>query len=753
MPKEVVKIRPYARLLTMLGEQLIKNEQIALAELIKNAYDADADWVKISFVNFDEKKDDKTQQISYSSTPKSKIIIEDNGCGMDESVIKKSWMNPATPNKKVASNTDSKTIHKQRVVQGEKGIGRFAIFKLGKNVTITTRPENKNDEYVIEYDFSVYDDEFLTENSQEKELFLDQIGVLLEKREPSIIVDREILNIKEPKDVKKGTRIEISGLKGEWTIDKITAVMQESEKLQSVFDKVFNKQSQDSIEIRFEINGHLPAYSSAISQLSDLLQNSSVFKITQGKYDEEKQLFSYQLNGTPMQLSFTDPRFTDLSVFREYFARDKDIFGNPIIKPTTCGDFKFNFFVFDFDADKDSKYYLDKQDKNLIKEHRIYLYRDKVRVAPYGDSDNDWVETDKKRATGKAGDYLSNDQVVGFVDITKQGNPKLRDKTNREGLIEEGTATRDFIMVLHSFLWYIRQHPYKQYQELKKKKKEREDQHKNIVQGSFDDLKNAIGNNPAAQDILETLNKSYKAEKAMYANRISYVEDLAAVGLSVETASHDLMMLLSLGITNLDTLIEQFPFLSEEERINSLKQIKDTLALVRENMRNTQLLFKSSRRKHSAIDFNELLDKVIRIYQRTLQREGILLDVVKKGNPIIISCVDAVILQTLVNLFDNAIYWMKMIPQKQIKILIDGNTNTVVFADNGPGIPSESLPFLFEPFYSTKEEGRGLGLYIARQLLNRLDYSIDVLISPEHKVLDGANFIIDFNKQQDNDIN
>lgn len=45
-------IRPYARLLTMLGDQLIKNEQIAVLELIKNAYDADADWVKLSFVGF-----------------------------------------------------------------------------------------------------------------------------------------------------------------------------------------------------------------------------------------------------------------------------------------------------------------------------------------------------------------------------------------------------------------------------------------------------------------------------------------------------------------------------------------------------------------------------------------------------------------------------------------------------------------------------------------------------------------------------
>ena len=48
-----LQIRPYARLLTMLGEQLIKNERIALIELIKNSYDADADWVKVTFQGFD----------------------------------------------------------------------------------------------------------------------------------------------------------------------------------------------------------------------------------------------------------------------------------------------------------------------------------------------------------------------------------------------------------------------------------------------------------------------------------------------------------------------------------------------------------------------------------------------------------------------------------------------------------------------------------------------------------------------------
>ena len=82
---ELLKIKPYARLLTMLGDQLIKNEQIAVTELMKNSYDADADWVKVSFEDFE----------SYYKIKNSvsRIVIEDNGKGMPRDIITKAWMN------------------------------------------------------------------------------------------------------------------------------------------------------------------------------------------------------------------------------------------------------------------------------------------------------------------------------------------------------------------------------------------------------------------------------------------------------------------------------------------------------------------------------------------------------------------------------------------------------------------------------------------------------------------------------------
>ena len=76
------------------------------------------------------------------------------------------------------------------------------------------------------------------------------------------------------------------------------------------------------------------------------------------------------------------------------------------------------------------KYRLDKDDKNIAKAHRIYLYRDGIRVYPYGEPDDDWLKIDTYRGTIAAGLFLSNDQVVGYVNITQKGNPKLKDKTN-----------------------------------------------------------------------------------------------------------------------------------------------------------------------------------------------------------------------------------------------------------------------------------------------------------------------------------
>ena len=748
------KIRPYARLLTMLGEQLIRNEQIALAELIKNAYDADADWVKISFIDFDIKED--SNGFIINSTEESKIIIEDNGCGMTEDVIERSWMNPATPNKKTR-NPDERSA-KKRILQGEKGIGRFAILKLGRKIGITTRPMGTENhiEYFIDYDLSKYDDDFLTEDGKNKELFIDNISINVESREPSLINDRTIsINGKPFVDNNHGTCIEISGLKGSWDYGKIKEVYEDTLKLKPIFSELIKKEEEYPFEIGFEINGRSSYLVNTESErLNNLLKENTVIRIKDGKYNEKKREFTYKLNETPQRLSLNDPRLAGLSVFKDYFLSDT-LFDNPEVKITDCGNFNFNFYIFDFVADKETRLYLSKPEKELIKKHRIYLYRDGIRVAPYGDPDNDWLETDKKRATGRTGDYLSNDQVVGFVDITKKGNPKLRDKTNREGLIEEGSSMRDFIMLLHSFLLFIRQHPYKQYQEQNRQKKEQETKKLQVVQSKFDELKNAISNNSVALALHSELVKSYQIEKDFYEKRLETTEELAGVGLSVETSSHDMMMMLLKSIDSLDSVIKEVSYnsLFNNEVEKELHSIRGMLSFVTDQMKDIQLLFRSSKQRRREIRIQDILQKVEKIYARSLKRNNITYKVHKIGSPIAVKCTDAVLLQVLINLFDNAIYWLSVTDynDKRIEITLDGDNKQVIFSDNGPGIYEDDKPYIFEAFYSGKEEGRGLGLYIARQLLRRLGYDIYISEMQSESKLSGANFVINFIKAESNE--
>ncbi|OQB31724.1 MAG: Swarming motility regulation sensor protein RssA [Bacteroidetes bacterium ADurb.Bin174] len=751
MAVKKLKIRPYARLLTMLGEQLIKNEQIALAELIKNSYDADADWVKISFVDFGIENLNK-----MIIKPESKIVIEDNGHGMTPEIIEKSWMNPATPNKRVESGTEKRTEEKRRVIQGEKGIGRFAILKLGRKIIITTRPKSSEQEYIINYDLSSYDDDFLSVDGKQKELFIDDITIEATSQKASIIIEREV-NVNHKvykKRNNQGTKIEISNLKGEWSKTKLEDVSEETQKLESIFDKIFDKNTETSFEIGFELNGERFLHSdNTIERLANLLEYNTVFKITNGKYNEKEQSFIYNINGVNKKISLNDSMLSGLRVYRDYFLKEKDLFGNAVSKLSTCGDFEFNFFIFDFNANKETKYYLDRKEKELIKKHRIYLYRDKIRVAPYGDPNDDWIGTEKLRAIRRAGDFLSNDQVVGFVDISKKNNPKLKDKTNREGLIEEGTATQDFIALLQTFLSYIRLHPYTQYLFNQKQKEEQDINKLKIVENKFSELKKSISDNPIAMSVYQDIVKSYKVEKKLYERRLELTEDLAGVGLSVETASHDIMLMLSKGVSAIDDLIKDLEsgLLNEDQISNELLKIRGIFSFVNSQMKDIQLLFKSSKQRRRPIRVFDVLEKVIKIYQRSLKRENIELVIDKVGSPIVATCTDAILLQLFINLFDNAIYWLSHCSDKKINIKLDGNINQVIFSDNGSGINPEDEPYVFEAFYSGKEEGRGLGLYIARQLLQRIDYSIDVAELKSEKILSGANFVINFTKLENND--
>ncbi|MDR2407607.1 MAG: ATP-binding protein [Bacteroidales bacterium] len=733
--KQNLKIKPYARLLTMLGEQLMKNERIALIEIIKNSYDADADWVKVSFQNF-------TDNFEYNVA--SKIIIEDNGCGMSLDTIKNHWLNPATPDKLNKKREEKQKTAKGRIIQGEKGIGRFAMLKLGKKITITTRQKNGGSEYVIVYDFSRYDNDFLTEDGKEKTLFLDDLDISLTERKPEYFVERSIsLGTRKRKAPLYGTVLQISDLKGTWTPNKVESTFFDTIKLNSIFIS-----KKPEFEVVFYQDDKILSFSKDhLEKLWFLLNEKSVLHIKDGCFDNDTLSFEFKINNQPKKIKIIDPRITGLRVFNERFGNGAEKLKKRKIE---CGSFRFEFYIFDLSVKAPARYRLDKENKNIIKANRIYLYRDNIRVYPYGEPEDDWLRIDEYRGKIAAGDFLSNDQVIGCINITQKGNPKLKDKTNREGLIEEGNVTEDFIVLLQTFLAYIRNFPFQKYKDNEENKNKQDIFNTEQVASDFGLLRAATANNPRLKGMVEKTEKNYKKEWEYLVQRAETTEDLAGVGLSVETASHDMMSVMEKAIINLNTLINDLmsnDSIDKDYLSKELQSIHWQMDFVRGKLKDIQWLFKSSKQKRRNIRVSEILQEVEKLYKISLANGHIDFRVDPVGPPLVVKTTDAVLLQLFLNLIDNSIYWLNQIDKesKRIEVLLDSNKGVMIFSDNGPGINKDDVPYIFEAFYSGKgEDGRGLGLYIAKQLLERNDYSIRLADISMEKKLSGANFVVSF---------
>ncbi|MCX5632497.1 MAG: sensor histidine kinase [Phycisphaerae bacterium] len=724
----------------MIGEQLIRNEKVALMELIKNSYDADASWAQVRFINF-KKDEDGNLEIKKNSV----IEIEDDGIGMSFDIIQKSWVNPASPYKFLMKKGGIDTTKKGRIIQGEKGIGRFAVYKLGSTVEIFTRPEKDNtDEVYLKSDLSIYDDELIGEKKQksDKPLYLDDIEYSYEIRMPETIKQKEIVfKNSKTKRPNHGTLIRVTNLKGHWTESKIKEIFNDCLKLISPFNNT-------DFSCDIVVNGATYFTEKEQERLRGLLELAPI-KI-EGRVDDKGNV-NYTLGRKKKgQITLRDMS-EDEEVKEQFFDKQGKLKRKP-----ESGPFGFRFYVFDLDRKASLESSLSKDDRDIIKSHRVYLYRDGVRVYPYGDPTDDWLGIDIKRGTVKAGSYLSNDQVIGYVEISNEHNPALRDKTNREGLMDIGYSYEDFKAIIFGILGFLRTQ-FKKYKSDQQDKRERLAEEEGIlgtekkVKDDIDVLKKYLEDKEDAKGkkLVKFIEENYVKEKSVLNERVEIVEDLAGVGMTVDAASHDLMIMMERAKETLNLLFEMMQ--GKEIDIPRLKEttekVRGQFAFIEDQLHGIQPLFRSSRRHSKNWRIKEIMEKVKLYYSVPIKDRKIKVVVEEKGSPLVVKCSEGILLQAFINLIDNAVYWLTTADRKDktIKVVMDGNKSEVIFADNGPGIKKDDQPYIFKPFFTTKGvRGRGLGLYITRQLLGRYDFSVDLITKDKSKILSGANFIINF---------
>ncbi|MCY3725306.1 MAG: ATP-binding protein [Rhodobacteraceae bacterium] len=724
----------------MLGEQLLKNDCVALVELIKNSYDADASRVEVLFKNF---TNDKTNMDDSS------IIIMDDGSGMSLETVQKSWMNPATPTKYLSKQKGNLLSPvKKRVIQGEKGIGRFALLKLANKITVTTRTPDSNNELVIRFDFTLFDNDFLKENGQEKEIFLDELKIDWDEQIPKKFTGES-----------HGTIIKLESLKGSWNDKLFQQFTRDISNLTDPISRLTHNTSEDNFGINIVYNDeNLSVENKELEYIKGLIDNKSVFHI-EGTFQNENNALQYKINENTEKVSLEDERIKGLWLWRQRNLTTNQIKENKSGKTRdqeyTCGNFQFQFYIFDFTKGLENKYLLTQHEKNLLKNHRVYLYRDGVRVYPYGDPNDDWLNIDTYRGVGRAGDYFSNDQIIGWIDISQKENPLLIDKTNREGLIEIGGASDDLVFLIGVILTYIKRGHFARYLQKEKQKKQAKVAQEGALSEQFVELNQTlkdIGQTKLADKVTK-LTKDYENVRHFLTQRAEITEDLAGVGLSVEMASHDIMLLMgraqSIGI--------ELAQLASQSSINELHEKADMLVGVLQRisigMKDVQSLFRSTRRRRKILKIEPILDKIHGIYSGLLDKHKIYYQKRLLGtSPLVAKSTDGVIMQALINLFDNSVYWLetKSPPDpREIIVTLDSDNGELIFSDNGPGVDLVDKPYIFEAFFTGKgQEGRGLGLYIARQLLERNGYTIELNDTNKYGKT-GATFIINFLIEED----
>lgn len=710
-----VRLRPYARLLTMLGEQLIKNDRIALTELVKNSYDADATRVQIRFEGFGA---------DLKTLPGSRIIVADNGNGMTADVVRDHWLNPATDIKAERKRRGQTKTAGGRVVQGEKGIGRFAMFKLGSLAELTTRAKEDVFEVSTQLDIRFLDTDsgMLTDEADPSSTsqFLDEVKVIVSEREPNRFTDSSALGV-------HGTEIVIGALRSNWSNASLAALHQDLLRLRPLRQLFTGDAGDDELdfEIEYLVNGDRAEGLEDPDTLLESLSERAVLKVV-GTYESASNAFRLTVNDEDRVVELESTEILGLELYTRLVSKKREP------HQFNCGDFAFEFAVFDMRQSAEVEFQLNSVDRELIKNHRIYLYRDQVRVLPYGDPDDDWLQLDAIRGTVGANRLFSNDQTIGFVYITQDGNPGLRDKTNREGLIDSGAAYGDFIHLLQLLINYLRKGDFSRYLQESRQRNEADKRKKiSAIDQQIERVRAAVTDTPAAKRAFDEFVSTYKVERDFMQARVDRSEDLAGVGLSVETASHDVIASSNQAYRDVAMIVQQLgaELGIEHELTLRASALSEAISFIVSRLQDVQGLFVSNRKRAKPLDLVQYVKKIEAIYSRTLKESGIILEI--SGDEQLEAIThEATLLQIFLNLVDNAVYWLKVanVPEPRITVSIDATEGHVVFTDNGPGIGTLDVPYIFEPFFSAKgDEGRGLGLYIARQVAMRDGFDLDLV--------------------------
>lgn len=777
-----------ARTLLELGKELISTDEVALYELIKNSIDAQSEVVVIEFnicllrVHYDEAIDalqkkpldvirdsvkrrllqdadaatrnafvsaidaakdlgafEETLRTAYALT--NWIEVRDHGVGMSLDDLNNVYLTVGTRSKR-------KENLKGAAYLGDKGVGRLSAMRIGERLLVTTTKNGERHQNVLDIDWSLF-------------------GHEVEGEVGDIQLDPKKGSLKESAH-DHGTIIRISALAADWQRGRVVDLLNGA--IARMVDPFQPGRGNDLLRVT-----HNGARLLVPSVPPLLLRAAHATCKATLSFDDSEPVFAGTIDYgfRDYKVSF-DQRGAELysitqKVFQKRGKRGHAATETASIRPEALAElgpfeveiYWYNRRTVDGIAGLTGK---STETREMIATWSggLMLYRNGFRVLPYGEPDDDWLELDK-RAFGQAGFLLNRQQLLGRVTV-HSAHTALSEQTNREGLIQSEAS--DALIAIMMWLMHIefrnvlneadkRDREFRIAEATEALSEFRSDQLK--LERNLEELRQKVpGNASSAYERVkssvesivvrcdEAVDTAEKALKNVVNEREQFVY-LAGVGLMTEFIFHEL-----------DRAIRQATKVLSGTRLRhpadaSLLSLEDQLVTLQKRVSAFDEMTGEKRQTKTKFDVVDVIKTVIASHSKEFERHEI--RCVFEPAAFEVRAVRGMLIQIVENLVANAVYWLKQQAriedgfEPMIRFSIDPKSKLLQISDNGPGVSKERRERIFEAFVTSKPpgQGRGLGLYICRELAVYHDWTLAMSEEiGEYRKGRANTFVLDF---------
>lgn len=665
----------------LIGRDLITDRITALFELVKNSYDANAKNVVVSFENV------------AAGENGAVITIGDDGYGMSFADIRDKWMVIGTSSKRKEPYTPE-PFHRKCV--GEKGIGRFAVDKLGDKVSIITKKTDESEWLKVDIDWTVY----YSNSDSNITLFTD--------------VENKYSYLPAKNTSESGTKLIITDIREVWTKTDIERFVSEVSKIVSPY-----------VNLSYPFQVHVKAPSFGIDTVA-----------TRNRNDVDIATVSFTID-------FNDKEETQECV---YFDEKKGTIEKDSVSIKPFGGIKMTVYYFD---DLARRRYRKEFPNNEI--DGIKIYRDGIITTPFAESKNkddekrDVLGIDK-RVWENIFDRVSSREIIGIVEITKEGNKEIIDATNRQDFVdnEEYRELKRFVITQLDAI-----ENYKKFARKNKKKNTQGtlEETGEILQEFITSVETMAKEKPelkkSFEPVIQQARRTDKAVKSVIKEKKENEEEFARkenIYMSIMSLQEYAIHITHAVRTTLNKIRDRveyfknfFPDPNEDDLfLEYSKEMYDEF-MVLNRVIDYMLSYSQSNLHPEDIDLSVTLTEVLAGYKDLLKSSGITLDLSLPKKLELKNTNRQFFRDILQNLIDNSIKAVKDSITKIIKCTAYAEDDDLVIlvSDTGYGIPREKREWVFGLYNTTTEEqgGAGIGLYVVKTRVESLKGGVSVIDS------------------------